>query len=257
METLSTTNPISPTGGTNTSVPLGISASTEIKPVPLNMPFLSDTIFSNPKKIFIDSFTIKNTQTLYDEVYNWSVRDNKLLQYFGFSTSQDPSILPWNLIPAYFSKQVRMEYQLLFYPVKVSDCRVKIDAIVDFIDTLSAADASLFFANLNSQFQLDEPDGIIQYPVPQYFTTNNVNTDMNSFESNVLSFPGFLPKTRIRFSIANRYHNNSLQPESFNVLVFLIAMPINPINMVGKRVAKYGAIQYPLVPHFFCKTSLP
>lgn len=164
MDTPSTTNPIPPTGETNTSVPLGITAATAVPQVPLNAPFFKDSMMFAPKKIWIDSFSINNTKTLYDSVYDWSVRDTKLLQYLPAGTSQEPSILPWNLIPGYFSKQVRMEYKLLFYPVKVSDCRVKIDAIVDYGDIITSINNARDYANPNFQFQLDDPDGIIEIP---------------------------------------------------------------------------------------------
>lgn len=255
MDAPSTTNPIPPTGETNTSVPLGITASTAVPQVPLNAPFFQDSMLFSPKKIWIDSFTINNTRTLYDPIYEWSVRNTKLTQYLSRGASQESTILPWNLIPAYFSKQVRMEYSLLFYPVKVADCRVKIDAIVDYTDSISDIDNARDYANPNFQFQLDDPDGIIQIPVPQFYVSNNVNTDMNNFETGVLEFPAFLPRTKMHFIIANRYHNNSLQPESFKVHVFLIATPMNPQNLTGKRVSKYGVTEHPLVPYFFSVTN--
>jgi len=252
METLSTTNPISPTGGTNTTVPLGISASTEIKPVPLNSPMFDSDVFSAPHKILIDTFTIKNNQDLYTSVYEWAVRDNKLISYWP--TQEDPKVTPWNLLPAYYSKQVRMEYQLLFYPVKVTNCKVKLDAVIDYVDILGPTEDSTSFANQNNQFELDDPDGIISFPVPQYYVTNNVNTDMNFFgEANTLTYPAFVPETRIRFSIANPYHNNNLQPDNFNVLVYLIATPVMPQNLVGKRIAQYSGSHFNLIPYFYCK----
>lgn len=254
METLSTTNPISPTGGTNTSVPLGITASTELKPFPLNSPMFDSDLFSTPRKILIDSFIIKNNQDLYDSVYEWAVRDNKL--DFYWPKFEEPKVTPWNLLPAYYSKQTRMEYQLLFYPVKVTNCKVKLDAIIDYVNNLSPVEDSTGFANQNNQFELDDPDGIINFPVPQYYVTNNVNTDMNFLGGgNNLVFPAFVPETKVRFSIANPYHNNNLQPDSFNVLVYLIATPVNPQNLVGKRIAQYSGAFYDLIPYFYCKTS--
>lgn len=252
METLSTTNPIPPTGGTNTSVPLGITATTELKPIQLNSPIFESDFFSVPKKILIDTFEIKNTQNLYEEIYSWSVRDTKLKQYF--SRYDDPKVTPWNLIPAYYSKQVRMEYQLLFYPIKVTNCKVKVDAIVDYLDQLPAADGAFDFTNQNNQFELDDPDGIITYPIPQYYITNNVPTDMNYFDG-AFRFPAFLPQTKVRFTIANRYHNNNLQPDSFNVKVFLLAIPVNPQNLVGKKICSIDGIDTQLSPYYYCKTD--
>jgi len=254
METLSTTNPISPTGGTNTSVPLGITASTELNPSPLNSPIFNSDCFSTPHKILIDTFTIKNDQDLYTAIYDWSVRDNKLTSYWP--TFEEPQVTPWNLLPAYYSKQVRMEYQLLFYPIKVTNCKVKLDAVLDYVNVLDATSDSTDFANQNNQFELDDPDGIITFPVPQYYVTNNVNTDMNFLGTgDVLTFPAFVPETKIRFTIANPYHNNNLQPDNFNVLVYLIAIPVMPQNLVGKRIAKYGGYTHPLIPYFYSKTS--
>jgi hypothetical protein len=249
MEVLSTTNPIPPTGGTNTSVPLGISSSTEMTPAPMNIPYFGDLDFSTPKMIYIDQFQISNNQQLYTEVFTWGVRDTRLKQYL--SLYENPtSITPWNLVAAHFSKQVRMEYTLLFYPIKVSDCRVKIDIIVDFNDTLNPAFQTADFSNLNTQFTFDDPDGVIQIPIPQYYVTNTVNTDNNYFNG-TYNFPGFLPKTKIRATIANAYHNNALQPETFKVEVFLLATAVNPMNLVGKRVAKLGTTNANLLPYFY------
>lgn len=78
---------------------------------------------------------------------------------------------------------------------------------------------------------------------------------MNNFEDGTLEYPAFLPKTKMHFVIANRYHNNSLQPQSFTVHVFLIATPVNPQNLTGKRVSKYGNTEWPLTPYFFSKTN--
>lgn len=243
---ISTTNPAAPTGVTPTEVPLGITSTTTQSGGPVNIkPSLSKSLMINTS-VYIGKFTITSSTSIgtsvftfttkyplgdFDNRYNNNSQANSTIQYF----------VPWSLVPAFYSKQCKIEYELEFVPVKVADCRALLDIIYNYDDGVAMpSDPLLYLANDTETIKLDSQNEPLNMVIPQFFMTENIQTDTfraikslaPTHRENIQ--PAFLPTTSIEVRIRNPYQPNLTQPTSFEVLVFLKPIVTSALAIGGK-----------------------
>jgi hypothetical protein len=234
-EVLSTSNPIPPTGGTNATAPLGISASMSISKSPELTKVLYPQIYSYPRPILITKFPISSSQTVGTNVYTWSTVSTGLKA----PLVTDPSFMPWNLIMPYFSRMTKMEYGLYLKPYKVTDAEVKLHILWSYND-------SSFNYNTNSttnhdeEFSFDDASDVKAISVPQFFVHRNITTDKN-YTNSTVGVPGaYVPRTKMNLFVANSYQPGLVQPDSFNTQVFVLPYSNSSQVVAGRRYVTGG-----------------
>lgn len=246
MDTVSTTNPLPPSGLTNTSVPLGITSSVSETPQPVNVPVLPTSVFEDCHGIYLGKFIFSDADAIGKLLYEWEYQFPLTAPYkrtVGTNTFQVSPFTPWDLVLPSLSKQVKMEYALQFIPVKIADSRARVDVVFKFEDPapLDVYGAKLL-ANYNARFLLDDSDEQLITPIPTYWVSNNVTTDMtltkyvdgsNEVDINLPS--SFLPTTQMKMYVAAKYQHNAMQMSEFNVHVVLYARPTQMLGLAGKR----------------------
>jgi hypothetical protein len=240
MEVPSTTNPLPPSGGTNTVAPLGISSSLSISKTEELQSVQYPDWFSANVPILIGNFTLSNTQTVGTKVFSWTTEGPDLDYYRPEPADLKNSILPWNLVRAYFSKMTRMEYALIFKPVKVTDSEARLHAIWNYTGDQVGSYTTNALANHNEMFSFDDSSDIKVLSVPQFFMHNNQQTNTNIQNLNNTWYQSFVPSTTLDVFVANVYQPNLAQPDSFEVMVFLVPIPTNIKTIAGRRGVKGG-----------------
>jgi len=230
MEVLSTTNPVPPSGGTNTSAPLSITASMS-NTVKVQRLLPGWSTLQMP--ILLETFQISSTQAVGSTVYNWSTRNTKIQQNHDSTKNKSA----WSLVQPYYSKMCRMEYVLILKPFKVADAEVRLQALWNYQGTtkqLTTANT----ANHNEVFQFDDSSDEKVLSVPQFFMHDNVTTNKTMFNSTTVYPPSWVPDTRLTLVIVNPYQPNLTQPDSFSVQVFLMPIPTNMKVIAARRPVK-------------------
>jgi len=230
MEVLSTTNPLPPSGGTNTSAPLSITAS------------MSDTVkvqrllpgwSTLQMPILLDSFQIKSSDTTGHVVYNWSTRYTKIADHHDSTKNKSA----WALVEPYYSKMCRMEYLIILKPFKVADAEVRLQAFWNYTGDLVQLNTNKT-ANHNEVFQFDDSSDEKVLSVPQFFMHDNVTTNKTALNSTTQVPSSWVPDTRLSLVIVNPYQPNLTQPDSFEVQVFLMPVPTNMKVIAARRPVK-------------------
>lgn len=96
-------------------------------------------------------------------------------------------------------------------------------------------------SNDSIHFHLDSQDQEFHFVVPQHFMTNFINTLTSKFNVGSNSFvaqPAFLPNTTVTVFIRNPYQPNLVQPNQFDVLVFLTPVVTHATSLAGNSVAR-------------------
>lgn len=252
MEIQSTTNPIPPTGGTNAVAPLGISASMSVTKTTELTSSIFPEWFNMTIPIKLAEFVITNETATQEVVSTWSTRSTGLSQY-------DPSeaqngFLPWNMITPFYSKMHRMEYALMYKPVKVEDVECRIQAMYSYNDNQIALNLR-GTCNHNEVFSFDSTNDIKVLSVPQFFMHNNIATNRNYLTDELNSQVNeYIPRTQVTLILNNAYRPNVAQPPSFNVLEFVILKPTNMKVIAARRYVRgtltdNNQVIYPL-PNF-------
>jgi hypothetical protein len=243
MEVLSTTNPTPPDGGTNASAPLSLSAALSITKSPqLNKEIVPDALFQQVP-ILIDRFKISNSQVVGATAYSWAVYNNGLAKYQPPTNNEGVGFLPWSLIQPYYSKMHKMEYALIFKPVKITDCETRLHALWDYAGSGAVKYTTYGLNNHNEQFSFDDASDLKVLSVPQFWITNNVSTNTNSYDEDTDRVNPYIPVTNLKLFVANTYQPNLTQPDNFEVMVFLMPLPSNMKVMAGRRMVQ-GALKY-------------
>lgn len=243
-DVISTTNPIAPTGLTNTSVPLGITASISETPQPVNVPVLPTSVYESSHGVYLGNFPFSDSVDIGAFLYGWDYR-KPLTSAYSRSVDSEGRIsafTPWDLVLPSFSKECKMEYSMLLIPVKIGDSRARIDCIFRFEDSaLSDAYSTKLMANYNQHFFLDDTDEQVEFAIPTYWMTNNVTTDIVKTAASSpapadLDLPSaFLPSTKLSLYVASPYQHNSMQTSTFNVHVIIFPTPTHMLGLAGKR----------------------
>lgn len=252
MEVLSTTNPLPPSGGTNTVAPLGITASLSVtKTAELDSVQYPDW-FSANVPILIGDFTVSNAQTIGTKLYSWSTEATDLSYYRPKIADNKNKVLPWNIVRPYYSKMTRMEYVLIFKPIKVTDSEARLHAIWNYTGDHVNNYSTNALANHNELFSFDDSSDVKFLSVPQFFMHDNLQTNVNMDTDTADWYQSYVPATTLDLFVANIYQPNLAQPESFDVLVFLMPIPTN-VKTIAARRPIIGGLQddnnYPILPH--------
>lgn len=251
MDTVSTTNPLPPSGLTNTSVPLGITSSISETPQPINVPVLPTSVFRDSHGIYLQTFKFKDSDAVGAKLYEWDYvfpLTNAYKRTINTTTAQISQFTPWDLILSSLSKEVKMEYALQLIPVKIADSRARVDIVYKFDEqTVPDVYSSKLLANYNSRLMMDDADEQLIIPVPTYWVSNNVATDMTMTQSVTSEAPpftytnlnlpsAFIPRTKIKLYVAAKYQHNMMQMDEFSVHVILYPRPTQMLGFTGKRV---------------------
>lgn len=236
-EVLSITNPIAPTGGTNATAPLGISASLSVSKSPQLSKILYPQIYSYPRPILVSTIQVSSTQPIGTRVATWSTTNTGLGQY----VLTDPGFMPWNLIFPYFSKMTKMEYVLYYKPYKVTDAEAKLHAIWSYTDS-NLAYTLTNTTNHDQEFSFDDASDVKDLAVPQFFMHNNVTSDINYTTSVATAIPVYVPRTRLNLFLANAYQPGIAQPINFNMQLFVLPFSNSNQVVAGRRSVTAGLV---------------
>jgi hypothetical protein len=223
-----TTQPAPPLGITTTPTPFSVEGAISDDPIPANLAPEVISILSKDNLIYLDSFEITNQQSIGDRIYM-----HNLNYPLGETTSSNgyfsqPSnnlgtfrpLVPWKLMTVWFSRQCKITYQLVFEPIKVSDCRVSIDTFFTYDgQNITDYNKDTFVLDTVEKI-LDDSDDPFQFEVPAFYLTNIVNT-YNTRIKNEYVQPAFIPKTKSFLFIRSPYVPNLMQPDTFKVMVYL------------------------------------
>lgn len=229
MNHIQTTTPNTPTGISPPEVPLGIQGTFRDTLGPQKLDGDLPPI-SLQNMILLDVIEIKTTMDIGTEIFTFSTLDG--IPNSKYTKSLIPGhqvLVPWNMVPAYYSRLCKVDYELFFQPVKVSDCRVAIDVVANFTNQ-GLEYNSTTLANNNVNYQFDDPNGFLNYPVPMYWPVINTQTPavitptLTPLPSRVLK-PAFIPQTKITAFIAAPYIRNNLQPDIVKLIVWLRLKP--------------------------------
>lgn len=237
---ISTTNPVPPTGITPTEVPLGITSTTTPAGGAINRPTNQSALFALQEGIFLTTFEVSKDDVIGKEVFTWhslyplgeteneynTVVDGENTRFF----------VPWELMTSFFSRQCKIDWELNFTAVKVSDCRVSFDGIFIYEDDWNLNTDFRVALNNDSVHKIfDDQDDTFSIVPPMYWMTNNVNTDTwRSTVPTIRRQPAFLPSTTLHLKIRSPYVPNSMQPNTFRVVVTLKPIVRQNIGFAAK-----------------------
>lgn len=269
MDVISTTNPAPPTGVTPTEVPLGITTTTSTSGGPLNKNNTSTKMFTLNEGLYYGTFTVSSTNAPNDIVFNWSSLyplgdfENVYNNNTG-SLNTEQYFVPWELIPAFYSRQCKIDWVVNFTPVKVADARVSFDISFKYDSDDPFPTDQVDFTKNDSVFKvLDSQDDSFSVVPPMYWLTNNVNTDtypvsfVGSVNRNTMQ-PAFLPSTRMQIRIRNPYYPSMIQPDSFQVVVTVKPIVRQTLCIAGKssiRTVRNLATNYTPRPYFLNRST--
>jgi hypothetical protein len=268
---VSTTNPAPPTGITPTEVPLGITTATTVTQGPVNIPRTPATSLSLNRPIYIDKFTITPSNVTGQQVYAMTTKFpfGDFPNRYNQNAQEDDTIqffVPWSLIKAFYSKQCKIDWEMELVPVKVADSRVILDVVFGYDDGQAPPSTQLLYlANDTVSFKLDSQNEPIKIMIPQFWATEVVQTDTFRARqvtaplfANVIQ-PAFLPTTNVVIRIRNPYQPNLIQPDTFEVLVFLRPIVTTALAIGGKSsvVNRLPDIETHIpVPYFLNKSTI-
>lgn len=247
-----TTTPNKPTGIPPPEVPLGIQGT-----------FLNKT---GPEKLDLDLGQMRLDNLLYLETFNIVTSDEIGTSKHSFSTrrglpintytyetvSGTQVVVPWNMIPAFYSRLSKVDYELHYQPVKVSDCRVSMDFVMNFNNSsLNYNERTL--VNNNVHYLFDDPIQSLDLPIPMFWPTLNVQTNARIFTNETyeeIYKNQFIPWTNVQGFIAAPYIKNALQPTQLPVVAWLSLKPRQVQGASAMKTMAYAGTK-PFKPFSF------
>lgn len=230
MSVISTTNPVPPQGDTPTIIPFEISSSVSLNSVPRNISIQKNSMLNSNHGIYLGKFTIDTTQAVGTKVFSWnsltplSIPGSSLYIYATTTGGLENPLVPWDLLTYWYSALNRTDYLLEFIVVKVGDCRVSLDFIIDYNFTPDSVYNTTALANDSFHVILDDQDDQFSFVPPLYYMTELVNTRPPRIGELATDFnpPWFMPRTRVSAFIRSPYQPNMTQPLNFEVVVKLV-----------------------------------
>lgn len=229
MNKVQTTTPNTPTGIPPPEIPLGIQGTFRdtLGPQKLDgdLPFMD-----LQNMILLDTIQITTAMDIGTEIYTFSTMDGiPTSKYNTKLVSGNQVLVPWNMIPSYYSRLCKVDYELYFQPIKVADCRVEVDVVSNFVNE-SVEYNPTTLANTNVNYKFDDPNGFLNYPVPMFWPVINVQTPATITPTNTpnpskVLKSAFVPQTKVTVFIAAPYIRNNLQPDVVKLLVWLRLKP--------------------------------
>jgi hypothetical protein len=221
-----TTQPLPPLETTTTPTPLSIEGLLSEQVLEANLEIQETPSLSCKNSLYLGKFRISNSQPIGTQIYSFDASyplGSSSNLYYNQPTADGVlrQLCPWSLIPVWFSRQCKLDYTLVFQPVKVSDSRVTIDSFYRYTQTrISTYNTDAFVNDTVSNF-IDDSDGLITNNIPTYWCTDFVPT--RSFRMSGTNIPpSYIPKTFMTTFIRSPYVPTLMHPDSFDVLVYLI-----------------------------------
>lgn len=249
---ISTSNPAPPTGVTPTEVPLGITGTTSQTLSPPNIIYKEPILFNLNESIYYGKFRIDKSYVSGLKVFEWQALyplgnfDNPY--NMGNTNGRYVYTVPWSLLTAFYSKQCKVDWLMNFTFVKVSDCRVSLDLIFNYNGLSKNTLDPLSLSNDSYHVSVDSQDDNFSFEIPQFWLTNNVQTDSGAIfltpSTGETIQPAYLPQTVLDVFIRNPYQPNMLQPDFFDVLVTLQPIVRSTVGFAAKSLTK-GTAPYP------------
>lgn len=223
-----TTQPAPPLGITTTPTPFSVEGAISDDPIPTNLAPEVVSILEREDVIYLNQFRITNQQSIGTKLYthdlNYPLGNTTTTN--GYYVQPDNTLgtmrplVPWKLLPVWFSRQCKITYQLIFEPVKVSDCRVSVDAFFTYdSQDVNVYDKDTFVLDTVEKI-IDDPDDPFIFEVPAFYLTNVVNTYNTRANLRYIQ-PAFIPKTKSTLFMRSPYVPNLMQPDTFVMLVYL------------------------------------
>lgn len=247
MET-SKTNPVPPTGVTPTEVPLGITARTAIGDFPADIVVEHKSALETDLDIFYGSFPISATDNTGQNVFKhttlWPLGD--FANRYNTVSGADSTLrffVPWCLVLSFFSKMCKIDWIMRLLPVKVADCRVSLDILFNYDQTPDGnrVYSTKLMASDSIYKILDSEDDDLTFQIPMFWLTKALQTDVIGSSVGPV-MPAFQPITETRIYIRNKYVPNLMQPNTFNVLVYLTPIVRNITTLAGKSALNLDVV---------------
>jgi len=228
-----TTEPLAPTGVTNTEVPLGVTATLATQEISDTQIVFNNSLCDPTKWIWIDSFKIRNATLPGQRIYNWSMT-NPLKSKFQSARIEEShtliTILPKALFYAYYCRFGQVDWEVMLQPVKIGDCRVELDIVFKYNSATPDLVAQTLDRNQllsdSLHYELDDVMNPPVFKVPAYWKVsqppmNDVFADYDTNFSKRWIKPLGYPDTSFFIYQRTRYINNQLQMDSFDVNVYV------------------------------------
>jgi len=228
---------------TNKSIPPTPTATTTSPDVPLGINLdLTEGIVASELYLFQQDWL---TNVIYYDKFTVSKTDTRTVKYKELpfrglyhgafpGTSRPIHCIPWVLLDAYFSSAVKVDWEVILQPVKVSDARTVLDIVTTFdAQPLTRKNTTLYQPTIT--YTMDSPLSPMAFMMPTYWVTENLPTPVPvmNYEKPAVppakdpTFPSkrlyniFTPNTLISIFNALPYRGNDLFPDTFEVLIWL------------------------------------
>lgn len=238
---VSTSNPAPPTGLTPTEVPLGITSTTSPSGGPINASKGPPKFWALSEGLYYGTFDVSILNGPNDVVFEWNSTyplGNFTNPYNTITNANNTRFfVPWELWPAFFSRECKVDWEICFTAIKVADCRVSFDISFLYDQNGSFPGPQANFVNNDSFHKIfDSQDDTFSIVPPMFWVSNNVQTDnfRINLAGNVFVPPAFVPTTRMQVRIRNPYYPNMTQPDSFTVVVTVKPIIRQAIGIAGR-----------------------
>jgi hypothetical protein len=223
-------------------------------------------MFGIDQPIYFGKFTVTNSTNVGTRVFYHTTKfplGDFVNPYNEISQTQGALnwLVPWSLMRAFYSKQVKIDWEMHITPVKVADCRVSFDIIFQYEDTINTNYVARTLAHDNLHYHVDSQDAGFSFKIPMIWTVNNVHTDVPVWHDDNgprFTIPNaYLPNTVTKIFVRNTYQPNMLQPDTVEFVVTLRPIVQNAIGIAGKApvFTLYDAINDTTCrPYFFSKS---
>lgn len=218
----SSTDPRPPTGQTPTQPPLSSSSTVGSSPVETKNQIapLDHMSFMLDKEFFIEKLEISSSDAINKLVFSWKFED-----FLNFMSREE---IIWQAVPILFSSQFNIQMELIFHPIKVGDSIVTLDYLWTYETSTAPGGSDKWQNDWQELVFVDSKP--ISVKVPLFWMMEMITTSDQ--------LPYFIPYTKLRVEIKNKYAPPPIHPSSFKVLVF---GKFTNLNATEVRVPNYSS----------------
>jgi hypothetical protein len=257
-----TTQPLPPMGQTTTPTPLSVEGimAHNIEPDTLRKQLIP--ALNNKNSLYYGKYTIDRDQTTKTTFFQYDLqwplgKVNNLYYKQPDNNGNLRMLITWAMFPVYFSRTTKVDFIQVHQPVKVSDCAVSFDVINRYSGKSNENYDTDAFTNDALEGLYDDTDDHFIMLTPSYWATGSVPTRYTRYLKNIQ--PAFIPKTVSSYYIRSPYVPNALQPDSFDVLVYIIPIISIASTMVSPtRTIRFvpNADNFIALPYVFNKETI-
>lgn len=236
MQVNPTTQPLPPLGQTTTPTPLSVEGIIAHNINPDNLVRQEIPALTNKNSLYYGKYTVDRDNLtgtkFFEHFLEYPLGKTSNLYYQQADNSGNLRMnLTWSLLTIYFSRSCKVDFMMVHQPVKVSDCVVSFDVINRYSGKGNDVYNTDAFVNDNVQGMFDDTDAHFEMVIPSFWAVGAVPTRYTRYVRNIQ--PSFIPRTVSTFYIRSPYINNAIQPDTFEVLVYLIPIILNSSTMVS------------------------